>query len=243
MKVNSKVLGILLALFAVSMLISATSAGDLVKNDFGIGNFAVDIPSGSDFSENVTTSLNTDYIAMNLVIFENTGAKSEDVDSIIYFKDSSDNKTMISDFTNDLNKDGDIVEKTDKYVVLKTKNSNSFDIDDLSGAFDFAEGLFSSDGVNMTADGNSISFSSQGLEISDANGENVSITSDGINVSAEASSDDDNFNVSGNMDVSSSINEGDYSIYLHNSNNDTIVVINGNNLELMKEMAESTSLS
>ena len=233
-----------MALLAISIVISAVSAADLQKNDFG-GDFAVDIPSESNFSENVTTKLNFCDIAMDLVVFENTGNNSEDINSIIYFKDSSDNKTMIEDFINDLEKDGKKVEETDKYIVLETNTSESEDFDIVEGfneVWNFAESLFSSEGdINLSADGNKISLSDKGLEVSDANGQNVSITSEGVSISGNETLDNESFDVSGDVEVNSNINDCDYAVYLENADNDQVIVLSGNNLEVLKSMAETAS--
>ncbi|MBR1610329.1 MAG: hypothetical protein IJ672_02410, partial [Methanobrevibacter sp.] len=81
MKINSKILGVLLALLAVAMVISAASAVDLV-NDFNNDNFNINVASGSNFSEMVNVA-NSD---MDLIVFENSGDGSSDANSIIYFK-------------------------------------------------------------------------------------------------------------------------------------------------------------
>ena len=233
---NSKILGILLALLATTMVISAASAVDLADN-FGNDDFAVKVASGANFTECVNIGIND----MKLVIFENSGKDSGDADSIILFKDSSANKTDMASFIKDLEKSGNKVEETDKYVVLKnTPVSDDFDIEnDLDSIFNFVGGIFSDEGLNVSADGNSVSISDKGLEISDASGENVSITSEGVSVSGEASSGNTTVDVS--SDVNSNIADSDYSVYLKN-NDDKVIVISGNNLEVLKAMAETASL-
>lgn len=105
-------------------------------------------------------------------------------------------------------------------------------MDEVNGIFNFIGSIFSSgDGLNISADGSSVSFSGKGLEVSDASGENVSITTDGISVSGESS---DNEAVDVSSDVGSDIENSDYSLYLKNQNNDEVIVISGNNLELLK---------
>ena len=235
LKINSKSLGVLLTLLAAAMVISAVSAVDLA-NTFDNDNFGIDVLSGTNFTETVNIT-NKD---MNLVIFENSGNDSSDVNSIIYFKDSTSDKSEINSFIKDLEDGGSKVEETDKYVVLKNnQNSHDFDIDDVDDIFSFVGSIFSSDGLNLSADGNSISFSSNGLEISDANGGNVSITSEGVNVSEGF----DNETVNVSDDVDSNIENCDYSIYLKSQSNDKVIVIYGNNLELLKAMSETVSFN
>lgn len=99
MKFNS-ILGVLLALLAVAMVISAASAVDLANN-FNNDDFKVNVPSGADFNEIVNIADNE----MNLVVFENSGDGSNDANSIIYFKDSSANKNELDGFVKDLEKE------------------------------------------------------------------------------------------------------------------------------------------
>ena len=44
-------------------------------------------------------------------------------------------------------------------------------------------------------------------------------------------------------DVDSNIKDCDYSIYLKNQGNDKVIVISGNNIELLKAMAETVSFN
>lgn len=237
MKINSRISAVLLAFLAIFMVISAASAVNST-NDFHTGDFGIKIIPGVNLTE--TVNIGTDN--MNLTILENSGNNSNDVNSVIYFKDSTDDKNEITGFIKDLENDANKVEQTDKYVVLKnTQSSHDFDIaNDLEGIFNFASGIFSSDGINVSSQGNSIALSGDGLEISDASGENVSVTREGVNVSG-ASSGNETVNVS--SDVNSNIEDCDYSIYVKNQNNDSVIVISGNNLELLKEMAENCSFN
>lgn len=238
MKFNSKILGVLLALLAVLMVISAASAVNLA-NDFSNDGFGIKTSSGTDFNETAKIATND----MDFVIYENLGSDSSDVNSIIYFKDSTADKNIIKDFINDLENDGAKVEETNKYIVLKNnQNLNDVDIEgSIDSIFNFADSVFSSDSLNLSADGNSISLSGDGLEVHDASGENVSITSDGITVSGEASSDNETVNVSG--DVDSNIENCDYSLYMKNQDNDKVIVLSGNDLELLKAMAETVAFN
>lgn len=206
MKFSSKVLGILLVLLAVAIVVSAASASGLVKNDFNNGNFTMDVPSDSNFQQDVISNFSVGEIAVNIVFYENKANNSNDVNTIIYFKDSSVNRTMISDFIEDIEMTGENVEETDKYVVLKTaKNSKDFDItNDFESIFSFVENLFSSD--------------------------------DTVSVSASSSGNNESF------DLDSNIESFDYAVYLKHSD-DKVVVISGDNLELLKSMAETVSFN
>ena len=236
MKFNSKILGILLSSLAIAMVISAASAVDLVS-DFNNGDFGIDVASGANFTE--TVNIVTGDI--NLVIFENSANNSNDVNSIIYFKDSTSDKKEVTGFVKDLERDGTKVEETDKYVVLKNNHkSHGFDIgNDIGDIFNMVGSIFSDEGFNVSSDGNSVSISSKGLEVSDANGENVSITSEGVKVSDGVG----NETVNVSSDVDSNIKDCDYSIYLKNQAGDKVIVISGNNPELLKAMAETVSFN
>ena len=233
MKFNSKILGVLLASLAVLMVISAASAVGL-GSDFSNGDFGMKIPKGNQFIEIVNVATED----MNMTVFENSD-NSSDVNSIICFKDSTADKKEIKGFISDLEKSGNKVEETDKYVVLKNDyQTGDFDISKgFDSVFNFIGSAFSSEGMNVSADGSSISLSSEGFKVSDASGENVSITSKGIEVSGDASSGNASVNVS--SDINSNIADCDYSLYLKNSGNDQVVVISGNDSELLKSMAES----
>ena len=238
MKPNSIILCISMAFLAICMIISAASAVDLIY-DFNNDNFAVKVASGTNFTDTVNVTTNN----MKLSIFENSGSDSSDVNSIIHFKDSTADKNQINGFIKDLEKDGSKVEETDNYVVLKnSQNSNGFDISNtIDGLFSLAGGIISSDGLNVSADGNSISLSSNGFKVSSADGDNVSITSDGVSVYGNSSEANETVNVS--SDVDSNIKNSDYSIYLKNQDNSEVIVLSGNNLELLKSMAETVSFN
>lgn len=228
-----------MALLAVFVVISAVNAVDLV-NDFDNGDFKINVPSGTDFNETVNISVNE----MNMIVYENLGKNSHDANSIIYLKDSSADKNEINQFIKDLEKDAKKFEETDKYIVFKnTQNSNDFDIgNSLDGVFNIANDIFSSGGnFNVSADGNSVSFSDKGLEILDANGEGASISSEGINFFGNESSDNVTSDISSG--AGSSMEYSDYSVYLKNNNANKVIVISGNNLELLKAMAETASIS
>ena len=170
LKVNSKILGVLLSSLAIAMVISAASAVDLVS-DFNNGDFGIDVASGANFSETVNIATGD----INLVIFENSGDSSNDANSIIYFKDSPSDKKEVTGFLKDLERDGTKVEETDKYVVLKNNHkSHDFDIpNDIGDIFNMIGSIFSDEGFNVTSEGNSVSISSKGLEVSDANGDQL----------------------------------------------------------------------
>lgn len=238
MKTNSKVFGIFMALLAIGIVISAASAADLV-NDFNSDDFSVKVASGTDFTETVNVSTND----ISFMIFENSNKDSKDIDSIMLFKDSTADKKEINSFIKDLEKAGTKVEETDKYVALKNTEKLS-DADfgsDLEGIFNIADDVFSSDGLNVSAEGNSVSLSSKGFEVSTEDGENMSVGPSGVSFSSGASSGNESVNISG--DVSSNIKSSDYSLYLKNSNNNNVIVLSGNNLEVLKSMAETVSFN
>lgn len=238
MKLNSKILGIMMAALAVCVVISAASAVDLT-NDYKYGDFAINVPSGTGFNETVNIAVSD----MNLTIFENSGKNSKDFNSLIYFKDLSSDKKEMAGFIKDLEKKANKVEETDKYVVLKnTNNSQKINIEtDIEGMFDVVGDIFSGDGLNVSADGNSVSLSNKGFQVSDANGEGMSISSEGISVSDGLSSE--NVTVNATKDLNSNFELSDYSIYLKNSKENQVVVLSGNNLELLKSMAETVSFN
>ncbi len=238
MKLNLKVFGILMALLAVGCVVSAACAVDL-GNDFSTGDFTVKTPSGAEFTENVNVAMDD----INFTIFKNLGMNSDDFNSVIFFKDSTADKKDFDTFLKDLKKEGTQVEKTDKYVVLKNNhNGADFNVNsDLDGIFNIADDIFSSDGLNISADGNSVSLSGKGLNVSSEDGENISAGPEGISVSGGSSSDNMSVNVS--SDIDSNIKDCDYSVYLVNSDKNSVIVISGNNLELLKSMAETVSFN
>ena len=238
MKTNSKFLAIFMALLAVGIVISAASAADLV-NDFKSEDFSVKVASGTDFTETVNVSTND----ISFMIFENSNKDSKDINSIILFKDYTADKKEINTFIKDLEKAGTKVEETDKYVALKnTEKLPDADIgSSLDGIFNIADDVFSSGGLNVSAEGNSVSLSSKGFEVSTEEGDNMSVSPDGVSFSSGASSGNESVNISG--DVSSKIKSSDYSLYLKNSDNNNVIVLCGNNLELLKSMAETVSFN
>jgi len=238
LKTNSKFLAIFMALLAVGIVISAASAADLV-NDFKSEDFSVKVASGTDFTETVNVSTND----ISFMIFENSNKDSKDINSIILFKDYTADKKEINTFIKDLEKAGTKVEETDKYVALKnTEKLPDADIgSSLDGIFNIADDVFSSGGLNVSAEGNSVSLSSKGFEVSTEEGDNMSVSPDGVSFSSGASSGNESVNISG--DVSSKIKSSDYSLYLKNSDNNNVIVLCGNNLELLKSMAETVSFN
>lgn len=269
MKFNSKYAYILSALFVLAIVISSVGAADLVKGDFGNEGFQIDIPSGSDFSKAATTNLNFGDMAMNMDVFENKGDNAKDISSIIYFKDGTPDKEIVSDMFADLKKDGKVIEETDDLLVVETQNSNDFLNFDIGNGFNdlwnFADGIFSfgdnnidvstqdadvkvsgDNGINVAdAENNTVSISSEGLHVSDASGEDVSISADGVKVSGGNDSDGESAdaNVSVDADAFANVENGDYLICLKNSANDQLIIITGNDLDLMKSIAETASFS
>ena len=96
-------------------------------------------------------------------------------------------------------------------------------------------------GINIDDPSANVSFSTNGLEVSDSNGENVSISSDGIKVSDGSS----NGTVEVNSDVDSVMDSysefSEYILCLKNPDNDQLILICGNDLDLLKVMAESAT--
>ena len=271
MILNSKIIGILSLFLALAIIISGVSAADnnLVSDDLANKNFKIDVPSGSTFHEGASTNLKVGDLDFIMNVYENSGNGSEDVNAILYFKDSSADKKVIDDMYNDLQKEGEIVEETDDYFIVKTQNNNwdllNFNIgDDIGGAWDFVTGLFfgdsevsvsandsdvevSNDGINIVSpDNETVSLSDQGLEVSDANGEGVSISNEGIKVSANVSENgtasDDVF-VAFDENMSSNMANGEYVLCIKNPDNSQAIMLTGNNLDLMKEMADTASFS
>ncbi len=238
MKLNLKVFGIFMALIAVGIVVSAASAVEL-GNAFSTDDFGIKAASGTDFNETVNVAVDD----INFTIFKNLGKNSKDINSIIFFKDSSADKNDFDTFVKDLEKYGTKVEETDKYVVLKNnQNGSDFNIEsDLDGIFNIADDIFSSNGLNVSAEGNSVSLSGNGFNVYSEDGENISVSPAGISVSGASSGDNSSINVSG--DIDSNIKDCDYSLYLINPNNNKIIVISGNNLELLKLMAENSSFN
>lgn len=225
-----------MALLTMCIVISAASAVDLV-NDFKSDDFTVKVASGTDFTETVNISTND----MSFKIFENSDKNSKDVISIMLFKDSTSDKKEMNTFIKDLEKTGDKVEENDKYVALKnTQKLPDVDIgSNLEGIFNVANDVFSSEGMNVSADGNSVSLSGKSFEVSTQDGENISVSPAGVYFSGGATSGNESVNISG--DVNSSIKNCDYSVYLKDNNG--VFVISGNNLELLKSMAETVSFN
>ena len=269
MILNSKIIGILSLFLALAIIISGVSAADnnLVSDDLANKNFKIDVPSGSTFNEGASTNLKVGDLDFIINVYENSGNGSEDVNAILYFKDSSADKKVIDDMCNDLQKEGEVVEETDDYFIVKTQNNNwdllNFNIgDDIGGAWDFVTGLFfgdseasvstndsdvevSNDGINIVSpDNETVSLSDQGLEVSDANGEGVSISNEGIKVSANVSENgtasDDVF-VAFDENMSSNMANGEYVLCIKNPDNSQAIMLTGNNLDLMKEMADTAS--
>ena len=78
-KIDSRILSALSALLVVAIAISSVGAADLTSNGIESANFAIDIPSGSDFAEETTTNLNIGDFAISMEIFANNGENANDV--------------------------------------------------------------------------------------------------------------------------------------------------------------------
>lgn len=268
LKIDSKALAIFSALLVLGVAISSVGAVDLASNGVDSDYFAIDTPEGSDFIKDVTTNLNVGDVDMNMEVFENQGDNANDVSTVMYLKDGSEDLNIISDLVNDLKNDGPIVEENDNYFIVETKHSNdrglfNFDIgSDIDNLWNFATGIFSDDsdvnvstedadvqvsndeGINIAGDDNStVSLSSSGLKVSDPNGENVSISTDGVKVTDANGEDSVDANVSVNNDMISNVDNADYAICIKNPENNQVIVIAGNNLELLKSIAETASFS
>lgn len=268
MKINSKYAYLFSALLVLAIVISSASAvDDLISNEFDNESFVIDVPTGSDFNKEATTVLNAGDVAMNMSVFENHGDNTDDVSTIMYLKDSSSDQKIVNDLINDLEKDGKIIEENDKFVVIETQNQNNWDFlnigDDLDSLWSFVDRFFSSDsgvsvstndtdvqvssseGINVDSENASVKLSGNGLEVSGDDGENVSISTEGVKVTGGSSSEGSDVSVDTNVTVSpdtiSDIENGKYAICIKNLDNGQVIVITGNNLDLMKSMAQSAS--
>ena len=87
-------------------------------------------------------------------------------------------------------------------------------------------------GINIVDDnGTSVSLSDKGIFVSDANGDNVSIDTNGVKGT------DNN----GSGDMISSIENSDYALCMESPDNNQVIILAGNNLDLLKSMAETAS--
>ena len=269
MKIDSKFIGVFSALLLIAFIVSSVGAADnLVSDGIKSDSFSIDVPSGSNFADEAATNINAGDVSMNMLVFENKGDNAKDVSAVMYLKDSSSNQNIISDAINDLEKEGAILEQNDKYFVVETKNADNWDFfnfdigNGINDFFGFANGLFSSANVDVSSEGNdvnissngmnvvsddgsSVSLSDKGLEVSDANGENVSISGDGVKVSDNGTGGNaaGNVDVSVNTDAISAIENSDYALCIKNPKNDQLIVISGDNLDLLKSMAETASFA
>ncbi|MBO7713655.1 MAG: hypothetical protein J6S85_08810 [Methanobrevibacter sp.] len=268
LKIDSRILTVLSALFVIAIAISSVGAVDLVSNGIDSSNFAIDIPSGSDFSEEATTNLNVGDVDMNMEVFANHGDNANDVSAIVYLKDGSKDQNIISDVINDLKKDASIVEENDNYFIVETKDANNWDFfnlgigNDIDTIWNFATGIFSDDsnvnvttedadvqvskdeGIQIVGDDNStVSLSTKGLAVSDPNGDDVSISTDGVNVNDSNGEDSVDVNSSFDGDIISNVDNADYAICIESPDNNQVIVIAGNDLELLKSIAETASFT
>ena len=239
LKIDSKILTVLSALFVIAIAISSVGAVDLVSNGIDSSNFAIDIPSGSDFSEEATTNLNVGDVAMNMEVFANHGGNANDVSAIVYLKDGSKDQNIISDVINDLKKDASIVEENDNYFIVETKDANNWDFfnlgigNDIDTIWNFATGIFSDDSnVNVTTE-------DADVKVSD----DVSISTDGVNVNDSKGEGSVDVNSSFDGDIISNVDNADYAICIESPDNNQVIVIAGNDLELLKSIAETASFT
>ena len=269
LKIDSKILTVLSALFVIAIAVSSVGAVDLVSNGIDSANFAIDIPSGSDFAEEATTNLNVGDLTMNMEVFANSGGNANDISTIVYLKDGSKDQSIISDVINDLKKDAPVLEENDKYFIVETKDANNnwdffnFDIgNDLDGIWNFASGIFSDDsnvnvstqdadvqvskdeGIHIVGDDNStVSLSTRGLSVLDPNGDDVSISTDGVKVNDSNGENSVDANASFDEDIISNVDNADYAICIENPDGNQVIVIAGNDLELLKSIAETASFT
>ena len=261
LKIDSKILTVLSALFVIAIAISSVGAVDLVSN-------GIDSPSGSDFAEEATTNLNVGDVAMNMEVFANHGGNANDVSAIVYLKDGSKDQNIISDVINDLKKDASIVEENDNYFIVETKDANNWDFfnlgigNDIDTIWNFATGIFSDnsnvnvttedadvqvskdEGIHIVGDDNStVSLSTKGFAVSDPNGDDVSISTDGVNVNDSKGEGSVDVNSSFDGDIISNVDNADYAICIESPDNNQVIVIAGNDLELLKSIAETASFT
>ena len=241
LKIDSRILAGLSALLVVAIAISSVGAVDLVSNGIGSANFAIDIPSGSDFAEEATTNLNVGDVAMNMEVFANHGDNANDVNAIMYLKDDSKDQS------------------------IDANNWDFFDFgfgNDIDTLWNFATGIFSDDsnvnvttedadvqvskdeGIHIVGDDNStVSLNTNGLAVSDPNGDDVSISTDGVKVNDSNGENSVDANASFDGDIISNIDNADYAICIESPDNNQVIVIAGNDLELLKSIAETASFT
>ena len=104
----------------------------------------------------------------------------------------------------------------------------------------------SADGIQVSdSEGADVSLSTSGFEVSDANGQNVSLSPNGIKVSSSPSENisdelvDANMSWDGDMDLTNV--DCDYIVAVQNKNTDKVILLAGNDLNLLKTMAETVS--
>ena len=218
MKLNLKIIGILLIL--TIMVISAANAVELAGN-FSNEKFEMNIPSECNLSENV--NLNDDNTS--LLIFKNTGKNSEDVNSILYIQDSKLSENNLSE---DLQFLGDKVEESDKYTIFKNSDN----------PFGFKFGF---DSEILSDFGNSLSSSLNKLTLPDntfdVDGAYISISENGLSISDKSNH---SINTTGDLDDYLEIEDSDYSVVLKNTDNNALIVILGDDVELLKSIADTT---
>lgn len=263
MKFNSRVLGILSLLFVLTILVSSVGAAEykLTEKDFN-NTFKLGIPEGTDFQQDAYSNIAAGNVNFAMKVFDNIGNNTDGVVSVLYFKDSSSDSNLISDVIDDLNNSGEVVEENDNYIIVKNNYDAEWNAPDASTSSDefwsfigdlcssgsdmnFGDGdsniHLSDDGVNIEDSSANVSFSKNGIYVSDSDGQNVSISSEGVKVSGGSS----NETVDVNADVDSVMNSysefADYSLCLKNPKKDQLIIICGNDLDLLKQMAESAS--
>ena len=92
-------------------------------------------------------------------------------------------------------------------------------------------------------DNSTVSLSTRGLSVSDPNGDDVSISTDGVNVNDSNGEDSVDVNSSFDEDIISNVDNADYAICIENPDGNQVIVIAGNDLELLKSIAETASFT
>ena len=100
------------------------------------------------------------------------------------------------------------------------------------------------EGIHIVGDDNStVSLSTRGLSVSDPNGDDVSISTDGVKVNDSNGENSVDANASFDGDVISNVGNSDYAIVIESPDNSQVIVIAGNDLELLKSIAETASFT
>ena len=165
----------------------------------------------------------------------------------MYFKDGSKDQNIISDVINDLKKDASIVEENDNYFIVETKDANNWNFfgfdfgNDIDTIWNFATGIFSDNSnVNVTTEDADVQVSKdEGIHIVGDD----SISTDGVKVNDSKGEDSVDVNSSFDGNIISNVDNADYAICIESPDNNQVIVIAGNDLELLKSIAETASFT